>query len=119
SKVNAESVSLLVNARGIWAYQFDTARQQELAKQLAGKKLADAQKVLNGHPGIANSKIDVQSKNDPLPTDPTQIKFNIQSVSGEKSSGNEDNSGGNPNSSSTPSVNGKGLVPDSGKDKRA
>ncbi|MBA2678982.1 MAG: hypothetical protein H0U76_11385, partial [Ktedonobacteraceae bacterium] len=102
SKVNAESVSLLVNARGIWAYQFDDVRRQELARQLAGKKLTDAQKVLNGQSGIANSKIDALSKNDPLPTDPSQITFKIQSVSGEKSSGNEDNNGGNSNNSPTP-----------------
>ena len=119
SKVNAESISLLVNARGIWAYQFDTAQQQTLAKQLAGKKVTDAQKLLSGQRGLTNAKIDMKTKGDTLPTDPTQITFNVQKVAGENASGNEDNNSGNPNSAPTP-ISGKGLVPsDNGKDKRA
>ncbi len=119
SKVNADSISLLANARGIWVYQFDTAKQQAMAKQLAGKKVSDARTFINAQNGINNAKID--AKGDTLPTDPTQITFKVQSVSGENvSSGNEDN-GNNNNPNGTPApVSGKGLVPgDSGKDKRA
>ena len=112
SKVNPDSISLLVNARGIWAYQFDTAKEQALAKQLAGKKLTDAQSFLNAQHGINNAKI--ATKGDTLPTDPTQITFTIQKVPGESANSTGDNGSSNP--SSTPaSVSGNGLVP-SGKD---
>ena len=115
SKVNPDSISLLVNARGIWAYQFDTAKEQALAKQLAGKKLTDAQSFLNAQRGINNAKI--ATKGDTLPTDPTQITFTIQKVPGESVSSTGDNGSSNP--SSTPaSVSGNGLVP-SGKDTSA
>ncbi len=97
SKVNADSVSLVVKARGIWAYQFDSAKQQELARQLAGKKMTDAQRLLSGQHGLANVKIDMQTKDDTLPTDPTQITFNVQKVQGE----NDGNTNNNTNGSST------------------
>ena len=89
SKVNPESISLLVNARGIWAYQFDAAKEQALARQLAGKKLTDAQTFLNAQRGISNAKIATQG--DTLPTDPTQITFNVQKVSGENVGGTNSN----------------------------
>jgi hypothetical protein len=133
SKINPESISLLVNARGIWAYQFDNARQQELAKQLAGKKLTDAQTLLNGQRGFKSWKIDMKDKGGTLPTDPAQITFKVQPVQGESenpggSDGGGNGTGGsnggngsdaNPNGAPTTEP-GKGLVPgESGKDAHA
>ena len=57
--------------------------------------MADAQKVLGGQQGLANAKIDMQTKGDTLPTDPAQITFDIQKVQGENVSGSGD--GGNTN----------------------
>ena len=99
SKVNADSISLLVNARGIWAYQFDSAKQQALAKQLAGKKMTDAQAFLNAQRGITNVKIGLNGN--VLPTDPAHITFNIQRVPGENVSGNQDNNS-KPNGAPSP-----------------
>ncbi len=112
SKVNADSLSLLVNAKGIWAYQFDTAKQQALARQLAGKKVSDAQKLLDSQRGLINAKI--AAKGDTLPTDPTQITFVVQKVPGESltNNGNNGNTGDNGvNATSTVTVTGNGLVP--------
>ncbi len=110
SKVNAGSISLLVNAKGIWAYQFDTAKQQALARQLVGKKVSDAQTFLNSQRGINNAKI--EAKGDTLPTDPTQMTFVIQTVPGENISSNTGNNTVNPDSTNTSTtVDGKGLVP--------
>ena len=111
SKVNADSLALLVNAKGIWAYQFDTAKQQALARQLAGKKVSEAQTLLNSQRGINNAKIEV--KGDTLPTDPAQISFVVQKVPGENLNNKNGSTGDNSASptSTTTTVTGNGLVP--------
>ncbi|GAC1358936.1 MAG: hypothetical protein NVSMB44_07680 [Ktedonobacteraceae bacterium] len=109
SKVNADSISLLVNARGIWVYQWDDAQKQALARQIAGKKVSDAQALLNAQHGINNAKI--EAKGDTLPTDPNQIMLNVQKVPGENVNNNNGGSNNaNPNGAPA-SESGKGLVP--------
>jgi hypothetical protein len=109
SKVNTDSISLVVDARGIWVYQFDSAKEQALAQQLVSKNVTDAQTFLNSQHGINNAKI--VSKGDTLPTDPTQISFVTQKVPGETI---VSNMGDNPvNPESTTTVAGNSLVPSS------
>ncbi len=78
------TLNLYVNAEGIWVYQFNDARKQELAKQIAGKSKQAAIDFLKTQPGIAKVD-DIQlPSGDTLPTDPQQITIIVQNVPGLK-----------------------------------
>ncbi|HLG61678.1 MAG TPA: hypothetical protein VKY19_07080 [Ktedonosporobacter sp.] len=74
------NVSLLVNARGIWAAQISDAEKAALAKAIAGKTVVQAQDILAGHKDIGHA--DIQGGGNVLPSDPNQIKIVIQNVPG-------------------------------------
>ncbi|GAC1554129.1 MAG: hypothetical protein NVS2B2_07160 [Ktedonobacteraceae bacterium] len=102
--VNKGIVNLLVSAKGIWAYQFTTARQLELKKLIAGRSAADAVTILKGQKGVADASINPNSGT--LPTNLDSIKFVIQPVTG--LSGGGVTTGG---SNTTPTVTGPGTNP--------
>ncbi|HTI13722.1 MAG TPA: hypothetical protein VL461_04000 [Dictyobacter sp.] len=83
-----QSISLLTSAHGVWAYQFSDTLKQQLAKEIAGKTVADAQALLKSQQGIANVQIKINGSGDTLPSNPTQITFDVQSVQGATGSGN-------------------------------
>jgi len=78
-----EAVSLLVNAEGVWVYQFGDAQKKMLAKLIAGKNQKDAKALLQKQTGVNNATIQFsESGADTLPTDPVQIAIVTQSVPG-------------------------------------
>lgn len=111
SQVNPDSISLLVNARGIWIYQISDEQKQTLARKLAGKKVSEARTILKSQHGIKDVRFDLVDA-DTLPANPNQISFMIQKISGESGKGT---SSGNPSSNnptgSPVTIPGNGLVP--------
>ncbi len=102
--VNKGVVSLLVSAKGVWAYSFTDARQLELKKLIAGKSVSDATTILKSQQGIANVSFDPNSGT--LPSNTDDISFVIQPVTG-LSGGGGTSGGGN----LTPTVTGPGANP--------
>ena len=97
-------VNLLVSAKGVWAYQFTTARQLELKKLIAGRSASDATTILKSQTGVADASLNPNSGT--LPTNLDDIQFVIQSVTGLSGGGG---TGGGPNG--TPTVTGPGTNP--------
>jgi hypothetical protein len=72
-------ISFIVDARGVWVYQFSDAQRLALAKEIAGKSLKDATTLLQGQKGVGKVQI---SGGTTLPTDPSQIAIQVQSITG-------------------------------------
>ncbi|HZU00156.1 MAG TPA: hypothetical protein VFA10_10870, partial [Ktedonobacteraceae bacterium] len=72
-------ISFVVNAKGVWVYQFSDAQKQALAKEIAGKTVKDATTLLQNQKGISKVQI---SGSGTLPTDPTQIAIQVQTIAG-------------------------------------
>jgi VCBS repeat-containing protein len=80
---NQGTVSIVVQAEGIWAYQFSVTQQQTLAQLIAGKSVQDAKNVLAVQSGVAQASIQIAGGNgQTLPTDPSLIMLVIQPVAG-------------------------------------
>ena len=78
-----DTVLLLVNAEGLWVYQFSDAQKKSLAKLIAGRSQKDAKSLLQGQTGVSKATIQLsQSGGDTLPMDPRQITIVTQSVAG-------------------------------------
>jgi hypothetical protein len=114
-KVNrvGQNVTMLTTAQGIWVYQFSDSQLSQLKQGLVGKKIAQARTILSQLTGIKNFDIKFD-KGDTLPSDPGQIKINMNQVMG-LSSGSGNN--GNPpmsqpgSSGATPgAVTGRGMI---------
>jgi hypothetical protein len=73
-------ISLVVEAKGIWAYQVTDTVKQELARLIAGKQVDAARTALENHKGI--SAVKLEANGDTLPTDIGQIKFVVQPIQG-------------------------------------
>jgi hypothetical protein len=73
-------LSLLVDARGRWAYQFTRQQKTQLAVLIKGLSADQAIARLESQPGVVDVSIpgDVTT----LPTDPSQIISVIQNVAG-------------------------------------
>ncbi len=74
------NVSLLATGKGIWAYKFDNAQKQALAKLIAGKKVSVVQNLLKSQKMIGNATFQVNG--DTLPADAGQISIVVQDVPG-------------------------------------
>ncbi len=75
------TVSLAVNAEGIWVYQFSDAMKQNLAKLIASKSEADAKSLLLQQMGVSDAQVTIAGGTT-LPTDPSNITIVINSVTG-------------------------------------
>jgi len=95
------NIFLLVSAQGTWAYQIGDAQKTQLAHNLAGKKLTDAQAFLNGQKGFKSATIKLSDDSKTMPTDPAQIKIDVLSVPGSQ---------GTPGANNPP-VNGTNATP--------
>jgi ribosomal protein S11 len=109
------AVSLQVQAQGTWGYQVSDAQKTALAKQLAGKKVAAAQTLLNAQAGFKDASIKSSGNNATLPTDPTQIKIDVLAVSGSNNGSSAPGSStptpsSNPGTTPTSTV-GRGMLP--------
>jgi len=77
------TVTLLVDAEGVWAYQFTDAQKQALAMLIAGKTKSEAQSLLASQKGVGQVVITLTGGNsDTLPTDVKKITILIQNASG-------------------------------------
>jgi len=92
--------TFLVNAKGTWAYQVSKTKEQDLARLIAGKTVDSARVSLEAQKGIG--KVDIQVNGTTLPSDPGQIAFVLQPVTGFPDNG--------PTISLTPTVTGAGGV---------
>jgi len=97
-------VNLLVSAKGVWAYQFTTARLLELKKLIAGRSASDAATILKSQTGVADASLNPNTGT--LPTNLDNIQFVIQPVTGLSGGGG---TVGGPNG--TPTVTGPGTNP--------
>lgn len=83
SDANQGTVLIPVTAEGIWVYQFSSAQEQAMAKQIVGKKKAESYTVLLRQPGVAHVNIQLSGGDgNTLPIDFQQIRFVILSVNG-------------------------------------
>ncbi|MBX5450494.1 MAG: baseplate J/gp47 family protein, partial [Thermogemmatispora sp.] len=76
------SISITVTAEGLWAYQFDGAHKESLARLIAGKTRSEALQLLQRQSGIKEADIAIAHGSDRLPNDANQITITINSVSG-------------------------------------
>jgi hypothetical protein len=70
------SISLLVTANGLWTYQLDTTRKQQLARLIVGKPTDTARSLLKAQPGIHNAAISTSSAT--LPSNGALINIEVQ-----------------------------------------
>jgi len=83
ANANKGTLEFIVNAEGIWVYQFSDAQKAMLAKLIAGKSKQAAQALLLQQTGV--SSVDIQltgGDGKTLPTDPGQITINVLTVPG-------------------------------------
>ncbi|HWS85204.1 MAG TPA: protein kinase, partial [Ktedonobacteraceae bacterium] len=73
-------ITINVEARGVWYYQFDDQQKQTLAKYLINKSRADAQRFLTSYTGISKAKIDITGGGNTLPANPKQIGIKVLEV---------------------------------------
>lgn len=77
------TVTLMIDAEGVWAYQFTDAQKQALVKLIAGKTKSEAQTLLASQAGVGQVVITLPNGNgDTLPTDVNKITIVIQNASG-------------------------------------
>ncbi len=76
------TVSYMVEAQGIWVYQFSTAQKQSLAQSIAGKTQADTTALLLKQQGVTKISINTSGFGNALPSSPGDIKFVIVNVAG-------------------------------------
>ncbi len=99
------TLSLMVEAEGVWVYQFGAAQKQALAKLLAGKSTQNTQTLLLEQKGVTTAAIQFSGSNEnTLPSDPTQIIIVVQKVAGLHAPASPAAVPASPNVSNTPGV---------------
>jgi hypothetical protein len=78
--VKQGTVSLLVNAKGVYAYQFTSAQKEHLASLVVGLSAAQAIAKLESQPGVASASI--PNGVTTLPSSVTQIIISVQEPTG-------------------------------------
>ncbi len=76
------TMTLTINAAGIWAYHFTAAQIQHLAALLSGKSAQEATRLASSQPGVADVSIRLGANQQTLPTDPQHITMAVQAVPG-------------------------------------
>jgi VCBS repeat-containing protein len=75
------TISIAVNARGTWMFQFSNAREVALKQLVAGKSKSAATTLLTTQPGIARVVIQLSGRNASiLPADASQIKIVVETT---------------------------------------
>jgi hypothetical protein len=76
-------VSLLVNAEGVWVYQFNIVQKRGLVKLIAGKSSKEAQSLLSQQAGVGMTTIQLYwGDGNTLPKDQSRITLAVLSVPG-------------------------------------
>ena len=77
------TISLPVNAEGVWVYQWNDAQKQDLAKLVAGRSAQDAKMLLQGQKGVSAVNIQLSSgSNGVLPPEASHITVDVAPVAG-------------------------------------
>lgn len=77
------NVLLVVNALGVWAYQFNDAQRASLANLIAGKSSADARNLLQHQTGVHDALITLTGAGaTTVPGDVKHITINVEAVQG-------------------------------------
>ena len=85
SSGNDGTITMTVKTEGIWVYHFSDAQLSSMAKTIAGKTQNDALAILSKEPGVRKVGVATSgSWGTALPTAPTNITFNMQTVPGLK-----------------------------------
>jgi hypothetical protein len=75
------TVSMNVDAQGVWAFQFSNNQKQQMAKLIAGKTQADATPLLLKQEGVLKASIRTSGGwGSALPTSPRDIKMAVLSM---------------------------------------
>lgn len=78
---NSGTITLVINARGTWVFQFSDAQQTTLEQLVVGKSKSDAVTLLAAQRGIKNVAIQLSGGNASiLPADANQIKIVVQTI---------------------------------------
>ncbi len=103
--VKKGTLSLMVEAEGVWVYQFSAAQKQAIAKLLSGKSKQNAQTLLLKQKGVTTAAIQFSSGDeDTFPSDPAQITIVVLKVAGLRAPASPTNTPGSPSVSNTPTV---------------
>jgi VCBS repeat-containing protein len=80
---NHGNVPLVVNARGVWAYQFSHEQLTQLARLIAGHSSQDAKNILLGQAGVHSVTITLTGVNvTTIPDNTSHITIHIEAVPG-------------------------------------
>ncbi len=80
---NQGTIALVVQAEGIWEYQFTTSQKQALAQLIVGKSAQDAKTLLETQTGVEQATIQLPSAmGKTLPSSSRNIMVHIQAVAG-------------------------------------
>jgi serine/threonine protein kinase len=80
---NQGTVTITVNAEGVWVYQFNQEQQRDLAKLVMGKSKQAAISLLQQQPGVSLVAVQLtDSKRQSLSSKLEQIRISVQSVPG-------------------------------------
>jgi VCBS repeat-containing protein len=79
---NQGTVSISINAEGIWVFQFNNDQKAQLAHLLAGKSKSDAQVLLQNQQGVKQFDIQFSGNGTLFPNDPGQITIVVRNVTG-------------------------------------
>nr|MDQ2713824.1 hypothetical protein [Chloroflexota bacterium] len=94
---NKGTISLTVPAEGVWVYQIDDAKKQQLARLIAGKTKAEAARLLQQQEGIQKADIQIDhGDGNTLPSDTANITIVVQNVPGLQGTPTPVGSGGTP-----------------------
>lgn len=78
------TLAVVIEAEGIWNFNFDSAQKQSLAKLIAGKSLQDAQTTLAQQNGVNSAQVTLSGTFlfwNSIPTNTAQITINIKQIS--------------------------------------
>jgi serine/threonine protein kinase len=76
------AVTIVVDAEGVWAYQFNDSQKQALANLIVSKSKQDAQTILESQTGVARVTIAIANNGQMLPSAASDIMIKIEAVSG-------------------------------------
>lgn len=80
---NRGNVALVVNAAGVWAYQFTPAQREQFAKLIRGKSSADAESILRSQTGVRGVTISLTGVGVTIvPNDTEHITISVEAVQG-------------------------------------
>jgi hypothetical protein len=103
--VKKGTLSLMVEAEGVWVYQFSAAQKQAIAKLLSGKSKQNAQTLLLKQKGVTTAVIQFSSGDEnTFPSDPAQIIVVVQNVAGLRAPASPTTTPGSPTVSNTPTT---------------